>query len=103
MSEFFVQLFCDQNKVYSIIIEDDGKVAYAYLILAKEIIGDLWLYNNATAPEEINWKQQELPYLNPLTFLKEGIQIAPIVNRQELLCHWTMDSLGGEYREWGFY
>ncbi|SEP33945.1 hypothetical protein SAMN05428947_111147 [Mucilaginibacter sp. OK283] len=60
------------------------------------IIGDLWLYNNAIAPENINWEQQDLPFLNPNYFLKAGINIAPIVNRRELLCQWTMDSNGKE-------
>ena len=35
MREFYVQIFSQQNDCYSVVIEDDGKVAYAYLLKEK--------------------------------------------------------------------
>ena len=32
---------------YPIFIEDDDKVCYVYLLKAKRIVGDIWLYNNS--------------------------------------------------------
>ena len=36
MSEFFDQVFCESNKEFSLIVEDNGKVAYAYLLQQKK-------------------------------------------------------------------
>ena len=39
---------------YSAVFEDDGEVAYGYLLLDGEIISDVWLYNNDdTRPEYV--------------------------------------------------
>jgi hypothetical protein len=50
----------------SVIIEDDGRVAYAYLQQHGEIVADVWLYNVVATPEESTWTDKALmPFLNP--------------------------------------
>jgi hypothetical protein len=50
----------------TVVIEDDGRVAYAYLRRGGEIVADVWLYNVAATPEEPTWTDRsEVPYLNP--------------------------------------
>ncbi|WP_184550425.1 hypothetical protein [Mucilaginibacter sp. FT3.2] len=101
MSIFFAQFFCGKNDSYSLIIEDDEFVAYAYLYFEGKIIGDLWLYNQAETPIETNWDQHKAPYLNPAVFLKDGVSIEPIKYEDEINCQWNLCSDDGLLREVG--
>jgi len=49
----------------SLVLEDDGRVAYAYLLIEGRIVGDVWLYNVAAAPAAISADPEHLPFLNP--------------------------------------
>ena len=50
----------------SVVIEDDGRVAYAYLRRDGEIVADVWLYNVAATPDENTWTDRaQMPFLNP--------------------------------------
>ncbi len=71
---FFHQLH-DERTGYSIIIEDDGKVAYAYLYDAeKRIVSDVWLYNRGENPATIDWSDRsKLPFQNPAGYVSEII------------------------------
>ncbi len=87
MTEFYKQYFCPDNEVYSVIIEDDGKVCYAYLLTGEDIVGDIWLYNQQITPESTNWKDQNnMPFLNPKKFVGENIK--PIDNENEISIKW---------------
>lgn len=51
------------------IFEDNGRVAYAYLLVNGKIEGDVWLYNRGEAPKEPEWNNRDLaPYRNPAEF-----------------------------------
>jgi hypothetical protein len=53
----------------SLVIDDDGRVAYAYLRLGEQIVGDVWLYNVLPTPESVNWADRsQMPFLNPRPF-----------------------------------
>jgi hypothetical protein len=92
MSEFFLQLFCELNESYSVIIEDDGRVAYAYLYLAEEIVGDIWLYNQLETPGRTDWNAKEMPFLNPAEFIVDDNIINPIKDNSEVDCKWFLNS-----------
>lgn len=69
MSNFFDQFFCEEDKMYSIIIEDDTKVAYAYLLKGENVVSDVWLYNSEETPKNIDWNDiDNAPFLNPSTY-----------------------------------
>jgi hypothetical protein len=91
MGEFFLQIFNDSNFIYSVIIEDDNRVAYAYLLEDDIVIGDVWLYNQTEAPSNQEWKEQDMPFLNPLKFIKTDISILPINYANEVSCKWCED------------
>jgi len=98
MSEFFLQLFCDLNESYSLIIEDDGQVTYAYLLKDEEIIGDVWLYNQKESPLQVDWRDVEkMPFLNPKEFIKENI--SPIINENEIKLDWHVLNNGETVKE----
>lgn len=79
---------CPDNKEYSIIIEDDKKVAYAYLFKGEIIVGDIWLYNHAPTPVDTVWKKKDMPFLNPLEFVKNNIE--PIKEIDEITLKWVL-------------
>ncbi|MBC8045942.1 MAG: hypothetical protein H7Y00_04055 [Fimbriimonadaceae bacterium] len=87
MSEFFDQFFFDKAPIYSIIIEDDGRVAYAYLLKNGDIVSDVWLYNQLEAPINSEWKKSDMPFLNPQKFLQD-VSILPILDLNEVNIKW---------------
>ncbi len=55
---------------YSAVIEDDGRVAYGYLLLDGKILGDVWLYNRVDAPAENQWRRPaRMPFLNSRDYI----------------------------------
>ncbi|WP_312524538.1 hypothetical protein [Sphingobacterium multivorum] len=60
---------------FAVLIEDDDKVCYAYLLNEERIVGDIWLYNSVPTPSEPEWhKRDNLPFLNPAAFVKENLE-----------------------------
>ncbi|QUJ67380.1 hypothetical protein KDD30_15295 [Photobacterium sp. GJ3] len=63
--------FIDNRTGYSTIFDDDGRVAYAYLLDETDsIVGDVWLYNRCSTPVEPEWKEPEnMPFANPQAYV----------------------------------
>jgi hypothetical protein len=92
MTDLFKQFICEENDTYSLIFEDNGKVAYAYLLENEVIIGDIWLYNRHETPEEIDWKDKKnLPFLNPAKYIDKSKIIEPVNDISEISIIWLMD------------
>jgi hypothetical protein len=89
MSAFSLQVYCEFDRHYSLKIEDDGRVAYAYLYQEQDIIGDVWLYNQQEAPAVSFWKPEDMPFLNPTEYLAKDAAIKPIQSEAEVRCEWT--------------
>lgn len=102
MSQFLAQISCEFDENYSVLIEDDGRVAYAYLLEYGDLIGDVWLYNQDDAPTDSNWANQSSPYLNPAEYLSKEAPIAPIKSENEIRCEWT-ETPGDSSVEVGIY
>jgi hypothetical protein len=75
----------------SLVIDDDGRVAWAYLRGPDEdIIGDVWLYNRVACVEAPDWTDEaQAPFLNPpgLARALEG----PLPGPADLSVRWTLD------------
>jgi hypothetical protein len=57
---------------FKLTIDDDGKVAYAYLKKGITILGDVWLYNRCSTPEQPEWvDRRNLPFANCREFTTE--------------------------------
>jgi hypothetical protein len=53
-------------------LEDDGHVSYAYLLVDGDIVSDVWLYNVQEDPLDVDWSHQtELPLCNPKRYCTE--------------------------------
>jgi len=72
---------CDvPGSTLSVLLEDDGRVAYAYLRDGNRIVADVWLYNVAETPERVDWRDRtQMPFLNPKAFCKSdaSMRITP--------------------------
>lgn len=102
MSTFLAQLFCEFDENYSVLIEDNGRVAYAYLLEYGDVVGDVWLYNQEPAPADTNWANQQTPYLNPAEYLLPEAGLKPIKSESEIRCEWT-ESLSDSTIEVGIW
>ncbi|CAN5249121.1 hypothetical protein BH09PSE6_BH09PSE6_27130 [soil metagenome] len=73
MNDFpgFYAEFSSQEGSYAVVVEDDGRVAYAYLFDADgQIRADVWLYNRCAAPELPEWTGPDgAPFANPVGFV----------------------------------
>lgn len=88
MSALSLHIFCEFDENYSVLIEDDGRVAYAYLLEYGDVVGDVWLYNQSAAPGDNNWANQQIPYLNPAEYLSPNAAVSPIESESEIRCEW---------------
>src|SRR5258705_8954143 len=89
MTEFFEQFFYKEIDRHSLIIDDDGKVSYAYLLDGEEIIADVWLYNQANTPDlAISDSLDEIPFLNTLEYVNENIIMAPLSDSKDIFIKW---------------
>lgn len=76
---------------YSILIEDDGKVCYAYLYINNKIVGDVWLYNKIESPIVAEWQSPDnLPFLNPIEFIKDNIK--SFNDETDVIVDWNSES-----------
>jgi hypothetical protein len=79
---------------YSGVFEDDGNVAYAYLLDNGRIVADVWLYNRAPTPEAPEWHDRSnAPFLNPRRFTSE-VPFLPPANECEVEFSWSKDAEG---------
>jgi hypothetical protein len=78
-----------QQRDYTVVIEDNGKVAYAYLIFNTKIIGDLWLYNQDPSPLAASWGEPSAtPFLNPLIYVDAERMATPILKDEDVSVKW---------------
>jgi hypothetical protein len=74
----------DLGDRYSVVFEDDGRVAYAYLLHADKIVADVWLYNCAAAPEQPEWgDRSKAPFANPKAFASSEA-FGPVNNEADI-------------------
>ena len=85
----YLKVPCEFDTHYSLAIEDDGRVAYAYLYEGEDMVGDVWLYNQQEPPQTSFWRPEDMPFLNPQEYLLEASAIKPITNESEVRCEWT--------------
>lgn len=69
------------------VLEDDHRVAYAYLLDGERIVADVWLYNVSPSPESEEWSDRSrLPFLNPKPFCLAGETLPRLSIDSEVTC-----------------
>ncbi|HEU4408221.1 MAG TPA: hypothetical protein VFS43_23365 [Polyangiaceae bacterium] len=72
----------------AVVLEDDGRVAYAYLLQEESVVGDVWLYNVAEAPTAVDWKDRSaMPFLNPKKFCAQA-NVPRLSETSKVECRW---------------
>ena len=86
--------FFNEQTGYSIIIEADKKVAYAYLIdESDDIIGDVWLYNCGDTPQKPEWgNPSNMPFANTEKFIKQDDNFQPVSDISEITVSWFLNT-----------
>jgi hypothetical protein len=85
-----VTLRCTEpNGHRSVVLEDDGRVAYAYLFHGDAIVGDVWLYNVGTDPENVNWRDRSaMPFCNPAKYCSDEV-LPRLRQDSKIECAWS--------------
>lgn len=80
----------------SVVIEDDGRVGYAYFLSkGGAIVGDVWLYNRCKAPLSPEWiDRNKMPFANPTGFSNEDNIFEPPDAPGELDIRWSNSPSG---------
>jgi hypothetical protein len=80
----------DEKTGFSVVIEDDGLVCYAYLHDRDgDIISDVWLYNRCEAPIVPQWNDKEnLPFANPAEFIRSDLRYKIPYSEAEFDVYW---------------
>ena len=86
--------FRDEQTGCALVIDDDGRVAYAYLRGADgAIVADVWLYNRCPAPAEPEWNARPAgPMANPQGFVRTDLQIMLPESEADFAIDWQLQS-----------
>lgn len=92
MVDILVQ-FDDEQTGCSVTIDDDGRVAYAYLRASDgAIIADVWLYNRCPTPERPAWDRRPTePFANPKDFVRTDISFALPETEADFTVGWQLE------------
>jgi hypothetical protein len=72
-----------------VVVEDDERVAYGYLLKGEKIISDVWLYNRGSAPVDPEWTDPDgAPFRNPVGYVDPAI-VVPANSVAEVTFRWT--------------
>jgi hypothetical protein len=86
--EHFLRRYDDPQGKHAVVLEDDGRVAYAYLLRDESLVSDVWLYNVEATPEHVDWKDRSaMPFLNPRGFCAD--ELTPRLREDAVIyCRW---------------
>jgi hypothetical protein len=75
----------------ALLLEDDGRVAYAYLLEDERIVGDVWLYNVGETPDRVDWSDRDaMPFQNPRAFCAPD-RMDRLTPESKVTCEWFGD------------
>jgi len=87
---------CIQHDVtdYEVIVEDDGRVAYAYLFQGEKMLAAAWLYNRCITPDAPEWKvtaleRHPIPFANSKEFAID--EELPVFTTDDVSCSWEWE------------
>jgi hypothetical protein len=79
------------------ILEDDGRVAYAYLVRDKRIVADVWVYNRCATPAEPEWSKgttRRPPFANSSGFVNSAVAIELPTSNDDVSFAWHVRADG---------
>ena len=95
MENILILNFESPSHPYILSFEDNGKVAYAYLKEGNSIVGDVWLYNRCSTPEDPEWKDRgNMPFANSKGYMNENGKIDSVIGVDDVLVDWQEEDQG---------
>jgi hypothetical protein len=96
----FVVKFASPGGRSAVVIDDDGRVGYAYLLDAEgKICGDVWLYNRCPTPIEPEWTDREkAPFANPQAYVDATKEFALPASAGDVSVDWCQSDGACEAR-----
>ena len=93
----FIKRFAAPDKNWSVLVEIDEKVGYAYLLGSGDCIcGDVWLYNRKAAPIDPEWSDpKNAPFANSHEYVDVPAEFADPVDPVDIRVEWSRD--GGKW------
>lgn len=83
---------CPNDESYAVVVEDDGRVTYAYLLRDKEFVTHAWLFNSLPESQQVEC-DASAPPCNPESNIKEDMpRVAPIQDSSEVSIRWSLES-----------
>ena len=86
----FLLEFSDPESGCSVILDDDGRVAYAYFLNGdRRCVGDVWLYNRCETPLEPEWTERDrAPFANPVEYAASHENFTPVNGATDVTVKW---------------
>jgi hypothetical protein len=86
--------FLSHDGKCAVVIDDDGRVGYAYLRDSTgKICGDVWLYNRGWAPKEPEWiDPDKAPYANPEAYVDLSANVLLPASPDDFSVEWGPDA-----------
>jgi hypothetical protein len=76
---------------FKVAVEDDDRVAYAYLLRDGRVVGDVWLYNRGLPPAAPEWHDRsKAPFANPRGFARAAT-VNPIRSVDDVRVEWIVE------------
>jgi hypothetical protein len=80
----------DPSRPQRVVIEDDDRVAYAYLLRGETIVSMVWLYNVGTSPVTVDPEDtNSMPFQNPAKYCSSSKALPRLSARSPLRCEWS--------------
>jgi hypothetical protein len=78
---------------HTLVFDDCGKVAYAYLKAGGTIVGEVWLYNRCPTPAEPEWTNRTLiPFALSREYLADGGMVEDAVREDDVAVNWEYEN-----------
>ena len=94
MPEFHLTETCPFDDAYAVTIDDNGRVANAYLTFYGDVVSDVWLYNRVPTPAGSFLNTDEMPPLNPADYIKKDVIATPIADATQVRLDWDESADG---------
>lgn len=102
MSNSFLLRFEHSDGSHAVVLEDNGRVAYAYITEAGRIVADVWLYNRCPAPEHPECQSRApMPFANAQDYVSTA-PFSPPSSEDQIGVEWNAPQKGEPLRAFLF-
>lgn len=87
----FLERFVHEKLPFAVVLDDDGKAAYAYLHENDKIVSDVWLYN-CDRRVQADWSdRKQLPFANKEEYVEHDVTVPRLVDGIAIDLNWKLE------------